>query len=269
MSSGKREYGQEETPALDPSDWRNVTGKGRLTNRAERAAQVIAESIKSVGSGGRLGTKDALRIQCGVSIGTLNEAIRLLQARGLVTVRPGRGGGLFATDPAPMVRLGNNMLALDSHMTSVSDAVRIRNALEVLVVEDAIAHANVADIARLQKKLADMAAAAQTSDGLAFLHANCELHAQLAATGPDPMLRSLYVGLLDVIEAHALAMVSADGETLPGSLLERYRVHARLIGAIAAQDSAEALGALAQHRTTSRLTAADRRWARSKHGELG
>ncbi|MEB3980092.1 FCD domain-containing protein [Mycobacterium sp. 663a-19] len=250
MGAEEREYGQVEAPALRRSEWDAAISKRPATTRSELAAQAIAASIKRVGPGGRLGTKEELRLQCGVSVGTLNEAIRLLQARGLVTVRPGPGGGLFACDPPPMVRLGNVMLALDSRRTSVTDAVRIRRALDALLIEDAIWHANAADIGVLKARLADMAAAAETGDGIAFLHANCALHAQIAAVSPNAMLSSIYVGLLDVIEAHTLAVVPAAGEPLPESLLQRYHLHARLVDAIVVQDPAGALDALAQHNAT-------------------
>ncbi|WUX26907.1 GntR family transcriptional regulator [Streptomyces sp. NBC_01438] len=42
-----------------------------------------------------------MRNQCGVSVGTFNEALRLLQSRGLVTVKPGPGGGLFSGEQSP------------------------------------------------------------------------------------------------------------------------------------------------------------------------
>jgi DNA-binding FadR family transcriptional regulator len=250
MGAEEREHGQAEAPALRRSEWQAATSKRRATSRSELAAQMIAATIEVVGPGGRLGTKEELRAQCGVSVGTLNEAIRLLQARGLVTVRSGPGGGLFAREPAPMVRLGNVMLALDSHQASVADAVRIRNALDVPLIEDAVWHADAADIAVLHERLADMFAAAQTGNDIAFLHANCALHARIAAVSPNAMLRSIYVGLLDVIEAHTLAVVPAAEQSLPESLLQRYRLHARLVDAIAVQDPGSALAMLAEHNST-------------------
>jgi DNA-binding FadR family transcriptional regulator len=240
--------GHAEAPALRRSEWRAATWpKGASTTRSEMAAQEIAAIVKEVGAGGRLGTKEQLRVRCGVSVGTLNEALRLLQARGLVTVRPGPGGGLFASEPAPMVRLGNVMLALDSDQASVTDAVRIRNALDALLIEDAVWHATAADIAALRGGLGEMALAAKRGDGIAFLHANCALHARIAAVSPNAMLSSIYGGLLDVIEAHTLAVLPAADQSLPEFLLERYRVHARLVDAIAIQDPAAAQRLLAQH----------------------
>lgn len=245
--------GEPEAPALRRSEWRAdapSVEKRAPTTRSEMAAEKIAAIIKAVGPGGRLGTKEELRVQCGVSVGTLNEALRLLQARGLVTVRPGPGGGLFACEPAPMVRLGNLMLALDSIRASVADAVRIRNALDVLLIEDAVWHVSAADVTALREGLAHMASAAKSGDGIAFLHANCALHARIAAVSPNAILSSIYVGLLDVIEAHTLAVLPVAEQSLPEFLLERYRLHARLVDAIATQDAAAALRLIAQHDAT-------------------
>jgi DNA-binding FadR family transcriptional regulator len=145
------------------------------------------------------------------------------------------------------------MLALDSHTASVSDAVRIRNALDALLIEDAVWHANQSDIALLHECLAEMASAAQAGDGIAFLHANCALHARIAVVSPNAMLSSIYVGLLDVIEAHTLAVLAvlpAAEEPLLDSLLRRYRLHVRLVDAIAFQDPVGALDVLAEHNAT-------------------
>lgn len=250
MAAGVHGYGDDDAPALRRSEWRRVTGRRRFATRSEVAAEAIVAKAKSVGPGRRLGTKEQLRAQCGVSVGTLNEAIRLLQARGLVTVRPGPGGGLFACEPPPMVRLGNIMLALDSDKTSVSDAVRVRNALDALLIEDAVWYASAADIVQLHERLAAMAAAAEQGDGIEFLRANCALHAEIAAVSPNSMLSSIYVGLLDVIEAHTRAVLPVAGEPLPDSLLRRYRVHLRLVDAIAVQDPSGALRALSLHNAT-------------------
>ncbi|HEY3718019.1 MAG TPA: FCD domain-containing protein [Jatrophihabitantaceae bacterium] len=74
--------------------------------------------------GSRLGSKDDLRVRCGVSVGTFDEAVRLVQARGLVAMRPGPGGGLFqahwrlhryiaSVSPNEMLRsLGTNLFDL-------------------------------------------------------------------------------------------------------------------------------------------------------------
>ena len=83
------------------------------SNRAEAAAQILAEIARESGPGVRLGTKDELRKRCEVSVGTFNEALKISQNRGLVALRPGPGGGIFSQAPSAIVRLGNLFLALD------------------------------------------------------------------------------------------------------------------------------------------------------------
>src|SRR6266511_3932371 len=83
-------------------------------SRAEALARRLEARILDGGmrAGDRVGTKEDLRERFGVAVATVNEAIRLLQARGLVQVRPGPRGGVFASEPSPFVRLGHQVLAL-------------------------------------------------------------------------------------------------------------------------------------------------------------
>src|SRR5580693_5047174 len=121
------------------------------SSRADLAADLVATLAAEADPGTRLGTKEELRARCGVSVGTFNEALRLVQARGLVTVRAGRVGGLFASRQSPIVRLGNSVLAIDDDATSVADAVRIRDALEPLLVADAARHRSADDTGELRE----------------------------------------------------------------------------------------------------------------------
>jgi DNA-binding FadR family transcriptional regulator len=209
--------------------------------RPEQAAERLAELAASAEPGTRLGTKDELRALCGVSVGTFNEALRLVQARGLVTVRAGRVGGLFASRQSPLVRLGNSMLAIDDDATSVADAVRIRDALEPLLVEDAVRHRSAGDAEAMRRGLARMRAAADGLDGYEFLRANWALHARIAEVSPSVMLRSFYLSLLEMIESHTLSVQLVADEPLPEYLDNRYRLHADLVSAIDEQDARRAL----------------------------
>jgi DNA-binding GntR family transcriptional regulator len=166
-----------------------------------------------------------------------------------VLVRPGPGGGVFAAAQSPMVRLGNSVLALDGDQTSVAEAIRIRDALDTLLIEDALWHASPADIAELREILAEMAAAVQRLDVVGFVHANWSLHARVAAVSPHPMLRSMYVNLLDHIESHTLAVLPYGNEPVPEAMAERHALHAAIIDAVEARDRDRALDLIGQHNT--------------------
>jgi DNA-binding FadR family transcriptional regulator len=234
-----------EAPAYRRSDW-PLPGAPPPT-RPEQAAERLAELAAGAEPGTRLGTKDELRTLCGVSVGTFNEALRLVQARGLVTVRAGRVGGLFASRQSPIVRLGNSVLAIDDDATSVADAVRIRDALEPLLVEDGARHRSAEDTGELRQCLARMRAAANALDGIEFIHANWALHARIAEISPSAMLRSFYLSLLEMIESHTLSVRSVADEPLPEYLDNRYRLHADLVAAIEDQDAGRALDLLRVH----------------------
>jgi len=223
-----------------------VVGDGTVT-RAELAAQRIAERARTAASGARLGTKSELRQLCGVSVGTFNEALRLLQSRGVVAVRPGPRGGLFVAEQSPIVRLGNSVLALDADAASVADAVRIRDALDPLVTIDAVDHSSPVAVARYREQVAAMRAATEALDAVGFLRANWRLHTLIAEVNPSPMLRSIYTTLLDIVEGHTIAVRAVEEQPLAEVMQERCQLHADLVEAIAAGDADEVARLAAAH----------------------
>jgi DNA-binding FadR family transcriptional regulator len=243
-----------DAPALRPQDWHRprpseIRPGPRLSRGESAAAQLIAIAEEAA-AGDRLGSKEELRARCEVSVGTFNEAVRLAQSRGVISVRPGPGGGVFAAAPSPMVRLGNSVLALEGGQASVAEAVRIRDALDPLLIEDALWHASPADIAGMREVLAEMAAAAERQDPDRFVRANWALHARIAAVSPNPMLRSLYVNLLDQIESHTLAVLPDTERPLPEYVADRLTLHADLVDALDDRDRDRALALIARHTTS-------------------
>lgn len=246
-----------EGPALRRADWEpRTTPVGAPSTRPEKAAEQLAAAAAAAEPGERLGTKEELRASCGVSVGTFNEALRLVQARGVVTVRPGRVGGVFASRQSPLVRLGNSVLALDEAATSVVDAVRLRDALDPLLVEDALRHASAGDLAAMRLELARMSRAVADLDGIAFIHANWALHARIAGVTPNAMLQSFYLSLLEIIESHTLSVQPVGEQPLPEYIASRYDLHAALVEAIADRDATRALALIREHNLT--MTSAQR-----------
>jgi GntR family transcriptional repressor for pyruvate dehydrogenase complex len=80
---------------------RPVQGHG--LNRAQeivcKLEALIADSAMEVGT--LITTKEDLRRRFEVSAATMNEAIRIMESRGIIKMRPGVKGGIFIADQFP------------------------------------------------------------------------------------------------------------------------------------------------------------------------
>ncbi len=210
-------------------------------NRAEQIAERIAELVRGALPGSRLGYKHELRHLCGGSVGTFNEALRLAQSRGLIVARPGPGGGVFVADrPTPS---GRARVSWDGAAVPVAEAVRIRDALEPLVVEDAIWHASPADIASLRTVVHRAGEAAAGHDVRMFVQWDRDLHAAMADLSPHAALRGMYRLVLDAVLHDGSAMLRLRKDTA-GRLQSRHQGQVELLAALEARDLAGALHAL-------------------------
>ncbi|QSE95075.1 FadR family transcriptional regulator [Rhodococcus pseudokoreensis] len=219
-------------------------------SRTEQAALAIGQLAEQAPHGARLGTKKELQEQCGVAKGTFNEALRILQSRGVITVRSGPGGGLFAASPTPIARLGNSILSLDAAEGDVADAVRIRDALDPLLIEDALDHSSAVDITRMRTALDVMRQTAEAGDATGFVRANWELHSAIARVSPNAILKSIYLSLLDLIESHTVSVEPVGDRPLPEYIAERQQLHVDLVDALDRRDRDAALRLIHAHNTT-------------------
>ncbi|WP_193047822.1 FadR/GntR family transcriptional regulator [Mycolicibacterium baixiangningiae] len=217
------------------------------TSMADQVANQIAEVIEKLKPGDRLGTKQELREQARVSIGTINETLRVLQSRGLIEVRRGPQGGLFVAERSPMAQLGHAVLHLDTDVSSITEAMDIRDALDPLLIEDAVRYSSAQQVKVMRRYLARMADAVDNDDGIGFLRANWKLHEAIADVSPRPILQAFYVSLLNLIEDHTITVAGAADQPLAGFHRDRYEVHSRLVDAIADRNLPEALAVLAEH----------------------
>ena len=223
------------------------------SSRAEAAAKILAEIARYAAPGARLGTKEELRQRCEVSVGTFNEALKIAQNRGVITMRPGPGGGIFSQVPSAIVRLGNLFLALDQDQETVSEAVHVRNALDQPLMDDAVEHRSDQDVARLRAAVDDMRKAVDEGNADAFMSSNWRLHAIIAGISPNALMRSFYLGLLEIIEQHTLAVQPSQEAPLQAYIEYRLDLHERMVEAIAARDSERARLLVEEHNTENYL----------------
>jgi GntR family transcriptional repressor for pyruvate dehydrogenase complex len=127
-----------------------------------RASSAIAEQIRTaivtgqLGQGDRLPPERELAEQFGVSRVTVRDALRALEAMGLIDVRVGARGGAFVTVPTGAVvgQTMSDMMMMQA--ITPEDIVEARLIVELGTITIACARATDEDIARL-RELSDRA----------------------------------------------------------------------------------------------------------------
>jgi len=211
-------------------------------SKATTTAEYLASQIDELQEGDRLGTKKELAPQLGVAPGTLNEAIRLLQERGLVSLRSGPKGGIFVARFNQSARLGQVLGQVGQDPATVVGALETKRALEDVTIIDAARHCGEVDSERLHVFVGRMEAAGVDQARLFVIFG--ELHTAIASIGHNRMLQSMYLGLLAFLRDHDTRPLEVRSR---GGLKSLVTTHARLVEAIAANDETRCRELLADH----------------------
>lgn len=238
-----------DEPALDRRAWLSHRTKAARfhvapeTSLAEQVAAQIEAMARGEEPGARLGSKDELRGLVGVSVGTLNEALRIAQAHGAVTLRRGPGGGIFSAHTTSLMRLGAQIVGMETSAHTVRDALRMRNALDPLAISDAVEHVRPFDIEDLRGILNGMRNALDEGNIDGFIRGHWNFQSRVTSISPNPLLRTVFVGLIEFLDEHAVAVMplGRDGEE---GVRTQLRLHERMIAALAARDRDAAFGVM-------------------------
>jgi DNA-binding FadR family transcriptional regulator len=219
----------------------SILQNSRLS-RAEALAREIEEEISTgiLNTGDRLGTKDDLRKRFNVAVATVDEAVKLLDTRGLAEARPGPGGGVFVAGPASRMRSGPMMMGFEWTEASMADYHELRSALEPIIHHHAARNRTEADIRALRAILVSMAA--HLDQPRAYARYNTAFHRRVAKLSPNAPLRSMYVTLLDFFE-NDLAVEELPDAVHPNNV----DVHRQLVDAIEQDDVPELEWAVRRH----------------------
>lgn len=221
----------------------------------DRVSQVIVDQIKLLIRDGRLQPGDRLpseRELCqrfGVSRVTVREALRVLEASGLVTIRVGAHGGAFLTTPSAE-RLGEglaDLLALAP--LTAANVTEARVVVELGILPLVVERATEEDVAALLE-IVDEGARAIKEDRYE-MSMSAAFHIRVAACTHNPAIEML------VQSFHGPMLMSLEQARAAAPLMGRRGTdeHRKLAQAIAKRDLEAATSVMRTHigRTAKRV----------------
>ena len=182
--------------------------------------------------GSALPTERELVLGTGLSRGSVREALRILEARGLVRTRAGRYGGSVVSRPTDALLARHINLFAKGRSVPLDALVEARQALEPMVAYLAARNRSDQDLAALIAISARLDAAAR-NDVPRFLEENANWHSALAVASHNDLLRA-FTGSISglMLEASRIEnFASEDVRTLVTL------AHHRILRAIEARDA--------------------------------
>jgi DNA-binding FadR family transcriptional regulator len=235
-----------------------VPNKGDLLSRVSvgRISEVIVDQIRLLIRSGQLTAGDRLpseRELCerfGVSRVTVREALRVLEANGLVDIRVGARGGAFVTAPSSRM-VGEGIADLIS-LSSLS-ALEVTEARMVFELGLVCERATEEDIAALYE-ICDRSSAALDS-GDYPLTLSAEWHSRFARSSHNRAIALLAESLHDPM----IRSLQEARSTAPSHGQHGVEEHRALVDAVAARDVERATELMRVHltRTASRVSGSE------------
>lgn len=228
-----------------------VQMSGELTARimfAGRASSLSAQIVadvrdqlfgKKLKPGGFLGTEKDLAARFGVSRIVARDALRTLEALGIVEIRMGKGGGARIAHGNP--RLFAEALAVQLDLTGVTAAeiMDAQRAIETLGAELAAENATKADVAELRRLLREAQAAIGDLD--LFTRLSRDFHLAVAEASHN---RVLVVQLMSLEHVSWPRRNATATRKLATHILE---IHSKLTDLIELRDAAAARALMDDH----------------------
>lgn len=161
----------------------------RTIKAAERVAQEIVSEIVERGlePGHRLDPEATMLQRYGVARGTLREGLRLLEVQGLISIRPGPGGGALvgAVDTRNFARTTSLFLQMSG--ARLRSVVEARVILEPVLAREA-AERKDAKFVRQLRQLVDDSLEVDLSDERAYVRMAVDFHAAVARGSGNELL---------------------------------------------------------------------------------
>lgn len=196
----------------------------------QQVEQAVADLIAggTYRPGDKLPAEMDLCQKLGVGRGTVREAFRLLEAKGLVEIRPGRGAFAAA---APSPDQDSLVQWFVDNAVELRDCVEVRTALEPLAVRLMIERSDVADLAKLQRIHQHFVEAVEARDVAAIAKYDERFHSTIVEGSHNRLLIKMNHQTCEWIKSFRNRTFQVEQNAL-----NAIEPHARILAAIQARD---------------------------------
>jgi DNA-binding FadR family transcriptional regulator len=212
-----------------------------------KTSDVLANELRkqilkgALAPGASLPAERELVAQTGLSRGSVREALRILEAEGLVRTRPGRQGGSIARQPGDESLAKYISLFVHGRGISLMSLLQTREAIEPSLAALAARNRTDEELAHLVTVTARVEAA--FADPPLYLAENVNWHCAVAAASRNELLRAFMFAISSMIyKASAIENFATD--EVRKTVI---KAHRRILEAIEARDEETARRRMARH----------------------
>ncbi|MCW2718526.1 MAG: GntR family transcriptional regulator, transcriptional repressor for pyruvate dehydrogenase complex [Pseudonocardiales bacterium] len=236
------------------------TGAEDSNRRSPKISEVIARELAShivnakLSAGSVLPTEREMIESFDVGRSTIREALRLLETRNVITLRPGPGGGPVVRRPRPEDLSEALSLILQFEDASLDNVMEARRALEPTIARLAATRISDADLDAMDRTVCLILENPRPD---VFQEQNRIFHATLSRAARSVVLQVFVESLGSVADGVAGGVTYSARRYIAAA-----QAHARIIEALRAHDAAQAEQLMRDH-----LDEADDYWHK-KHKDL-
>lgn len=139
-----------------------------------------------------------------------------------------------------LMGVGTRMLGFEMSDHLLVDAMRIRNALDPLIIADAVTNAAPDDVRELRHITDEMRTSLWNRDVDTFIRLHWAYQRRIAEISPSAMLRSMFDEVLETLDARTVALLDSE-EPSEKNVAEHVALHERMTEALSSRDREAAL----------------------------
>lgn len=218
------------------SEFRSVAKSTLSDEVSQRVAQMIHEGVYEPGD--RLPAISEMASRFGVGHPTLREALKKLEALGVVSIE--HGSGVYVQNSRDALLMSNPIFAGDVSKRMMIDLIEARIPLELKSVGEAAQNATEEDINRLEELLNE--AKQHMEDDAVLNQTNMAFHREVAVAADNIVIAQLLEVLSNLFEQEQRTLLD-----LHGSSEQDHDEHRSILDAIRAQDKELAQKRMREH----------------------